>query len=193
MATLMNKKNSENSRRRAASARPPAALSLADYLPYHLTVTSDLVGDELARRLQEATGLNQTEWRVMAVIGSFGPMSTRNVAAYTTINKVRVSRALSRLVDMGYVMRESDPHDQRLLKLGFSAQGRKVYAVIAAEAAAWESQLLEPFSNGELALLGRLLARLRRRVAECTPAEARPHTVVPDALGVMSETLKRPA
>ncbi len=101
------------------------SLRLGRFLPYHLAITADIVSGELAATLHQVTKLSMTEWRIMAVIGSFAPLSTKTVAAYTTVNKVRVSRAVSRLVQLGYVTRAIDPVDNRLLKLDFSAKGRR--------------------------------------------------------------------
>jgi len=176
-------------KRTTAGAEPEQAntdwepLRLGRYLPYHLAITADIVSGELAATLHELTKLSMTEWRIMAVIGSFAPLSTKTVAAYTTINKVRVSRAVSRLVQLGYVTREVDPVDNRLLKLGFSRKGSAIFDVISEQAINWENALLEPFSPEEINLLSEILARLRARVGEIAPVRRRARARLPDELG----------
>ncbi|MCO5100927.1 MAG: MarR family transcriptional regulator [Burkholderiaceae bacterium] len=158
------------------------ALRLDQFLPYHLAITADIVSGELAATLHQVTELSMTEWRIMAVIGSFAPLSTKTVAAYTTVNKVRVSRAVSRLVQIGYVTRALDPADNRLLKLDFSPKGKAIFEVISAEATAWEGALLESFSDEEIDVLVRVLTRLRARVGELAPARRKAKVKLPDKL-----------
>jgi len=173
-------------RERAASARPGArreSFNLGRYLPYHLAITADIVSGEVAAILRESTGLSMTEWRVMAVIGSFAPLSTKTVAAYTTINKVRVSRAVSRLVQLGYVRRARDPFDNRLLKLDFSPKGDALFDAISKSTLAWEKGLLAPFSAEEIEFATDLLARIRARVVELAPSQRKLAAASPDEMG----------
>lgn len=173
-------------RERTSSAEAGAreeALHLGRYFPYHLAITADIVSGELAATLRQSTGLSMTEWRVMAVIGSFAPLSTKTVAAYTTINKVRVSRAVSRLVQLGYVKREIDPLDNRLLRLDFSPKGSALFNAISEQAIAWERALLESFSDEEVDFAIALLARLRARVVELAPSRRKSTARSPDELG----------
>jgi len=180
-------------RERAGSAEAGAReelLHLGKYFPYHLAITADIVSGELAAILHQSTRLSMTEWRVMAVIGSFAPLSTKTVAAYTTINKVRVSRAVSRLAQLGYVKREIDPMDNRLLRLDFSPKGRALFDAIGKQAIAWEKALLESFSDEEIGLVVALLARLRARVVELAPLRRKSRAGSPDELGGLLSTCR---
>ncbi|MBW7925516.1 MAG: MarR family transcriptional regulator [Burkholderiaceae bacterium] len=177
--------------RSSAGDRNRESLRLGRFFPYHLAITADIVSGELAAALHHATKLSMTEWRIMAVIGSFAPLSTKTVAAYTTINKVRVSRAVSRLVQLGYVTREIDPVDNRLLKLDFSTRGRAIFDVISSVATAWEDALLESFSDKEIDTIVGALARLRARVGELAPARRKAKARLPDELGAPMLTRSR--
>ena len=49
-----------------------AKLTLAEFLPYQLSITSNAVSDLIARSYQGRFGLKIPEWRVMAVLGEAG-------------------------------------------------------------------------------------------------------------------------
>ena len=84
------------------------ALILEDYLPYRLSVLSNTVSRALARLYEQRFGLTVAEWRIMAVLARFGPLSANAVCDRTAMDKVQVSRAVARAVDGGLVDRGID-------------------------------------------------------------------------------------
>jgi DNA-binding MarR family transcriptional regulator len=154
--------------RRTAASRK---WRLSEYFPYHLSFTSELMSMEQSRVLHEATGLTMSEWRVMSVLGSFQPLSTNMVVSYTTMNKVAVSRAVSSLVERGYIERGVNEEDGRLLRLEFSESGRVAFKKMAALVSTWSASLLETLTAEELRLFKRLLGKLRIRMREMSPVD----------------------
>ena len=59
----------------------PEILHLEAFLPYRLSVASNLVSRASARRYQSAFGLSIPEWRVIAVLGRFAPASPWKLAS----------------------------------------------------------------------------------------------------------------
>lgn len=145
------------------SARPPghAPLELEKFIPYRLSVLSNTVSQAIAADYQEQHDLSVTEWRVMAVLGRFDGLSAREVAARTAMDKVAVSRALSRLVGAGRVRRRTDPDDRRRAVLDLTAAGWQVHDAIAPMARRRERELLEKLSAEERRWLLRILDRLQ--------------------------------
>ena len=70
---------------------------LEDFLPYRLSVAANRVSRRFADRYGAAFGLSIPEWRVMAVLGRFGRLPGREIAACTAMDKVKVSRAVQGL------------------------------------------------------------------------------------------------
>ena len=135
----------------------PCAFDLADFLPYRLSVVTNRVSQAFASRYQAAWGLTIPEWRVLAVVGSFAPLSAAAVCEKTAMDKVKVSRAVARLVRRGLLTRHRDSQDQRVRLLGLGPQGRVVYEGIVPMARAIEGVLTGALSPGERsALLGTL-------------------------------------
>jgi DNA-binding MarR family transcriptional regulator len=140
------------------------ALKLSEFFPYHLSFAAELMSAEIAALMEEKTGLSMTQWRVMAVIGTFSPISTREVAAYTTMNKVAVSRAVASLVDMNLLVCRQDMTDNRLVAISFTPKGQKAFKLIGREATLWASELLSGFSLEEIATVRSFLGRLQGKL-----------------------------
>jgi DNA-binding MarR family transcriptional regulator len=154
-------------RRRGAAAEAEGAaagrLALERFVPYRLSVLANTVSRDVARIYDARFGLSVPEWRVMAVLGRFEPLAANAVAARTAMDKVRVSRAVARLLRAGLVARATDRHDRRRSVLRLSARGLAIYAAIVPLALAVEAKLLAALRPAERAALDRLLAKLQAR------------------------------
>ncbi len=140
--------------------------ALEHFLPYRLSVLTNTISGGIARLYAERFGLAIAEWRVMAVLDRFGPLSANQVCRRTAMDKVRVSRAVARLVARGLVARRADPHDRRRALLRLAPPGRTIHHQIVPLARAREARLLDALSADERAALDRLLAKLQARADE---------------------------
>ncbi|MCK8785289.1 MarR family winged helix-turn-helix transcriptional regulator [Roseomonas sp. NAR14] len=140
-------------------------LRLADFLPYRLSVVTESVSRAFADRYEAEFGLGIPEWRVMAVLGEGEPLSTQSVIVRTEMDRVKVSRAVIRLVDKGLVSRSAHPEDQRAHMLALSPAGEALYRRIVPRACGLQAALAETLSEAELAALDRILTKLHRRAA----------------------------
>ena len=62
--------------------------------PYRLSLLSNTVSNAIARSTAISSGLKHSrKWRVMAVLGRFGPLTASEVGERTAMDKVSVSRA----------------------------------------------------------------------------------------------------
>ncbi len=102
----------------------------------------------------------------MAVLDRFGPLSANQVCRHTAMDKVRVSRAVARLVARNLLARRADPHDRRRAVLRLAAGGRAIHHRIVPLARARESRLLDALNADERAALDCLLAKLQTRADE---------------------------
>lgn len=139
---------------------------LNHFLPYRLSVTTNRVSRALARRYSEEFGLSIPEWRVMAVLGSYAPLSSNRICRLTEMDKAKVSRAVTRLVSAGLLARKPGRDDQRLIELSFTRKGRAAYEAIVPLAREMERELTDALAPGERKTLDRLLAKLYARAAE---------------------------
>ncbi len=142
---------------------PAGRLDLERFVPYRLSVLSNTISGAIAREYAARFSLTISEWRVMAVLGRFAPLTSGDVAARTAMDKVRVSRAVARLDRSGHIHRRRDPGDRRRGLLRLSGKGEKIYRQIVPLALARERDLLAALSTSERQHLDRLLTTLQER------------------------------
>ncbi len=136
---------------------PQSELDLEHFLPYRLSVLSNLVSSAIASIYAERYALGMTEWRVLAVIGPSPGLTASEVVERTAMDKVAVSRAVDRLVKSERISRREDSNDRRRSRLRLTRQGRAVYAQVVPAALALEQRLLCSLSPADRQELDRLL------------------------------------
>ncbi len=132
------------------------------YLPYHLTFPVGAISRVLAEAMYSRFGLKSAHWRIMSLLGSQGPVSTRDLASYLSTEKSAISRATTELISRGYVLRVLHPLDRRLLMLHFSPKGKRLFEQMSAVALDYEDALLRQVSKEEIAQLDATLGKLHR-------------------------------
>jgi DNA-binding MarR family transcriptional regulator len=141
-------------------------LHLDRFIPYRLSVLTNTVSMLIARAYEEEFGLSIPEWRVIAVLARYPDLSAVEVAERTAMDKVAVSRAVSRLLARRRITRGYDEGDQRRSILRLSASGQSVYRKVAPLALRYEEELLDALSTGERRVLDQLIGRLTERARE---------------------------
>lgn len=144
-----------------------AALDLERRLSYRFSILSTRIMRSVAGMYGPKYGLLPSGWKAMAAIGRYAPVSAKEVCAHTTVEPDKVTRAVDRLVELGYVRREQDAADRRRVALSLSSEGRKVYEDIERATRIVELALLDALSMPERRTLGRILAKLEGRAHEC--------------------------
>lgn len=140
-------------------------LRLEDFLPYRLAVLSNTVSTTVARAYDKRFSVSIPEWRVIAVLGRFPGLSAVEVAERTLMDKVAVSRAVTKLIKNGRIDREFADADKRRSILNLSEDGKKLHDEIAQLALQFERDLLHGFSEEEMANLNSIMERLLARAS----------------------------
>ena len=135
-------------------------LELERFLPYKLSVLSNRLSNAIARSYETRFQLSVTEWRVIAVLGRFRGLSANEVAERTAMDKVAVSRAVARLLERGFIKRETHGDDRRRSVLALSAAGFEVYETIAPLVIEITRKLMSVLSEEEEQMLETLILRL---------------------------------
>lgn len=141
-----------------------ADFTLAEFLPYQLSVTSNAVSRAVAAGTgyESRFGLNAAEWRVLAVVTAAGSPTQAELIAATGMDKMMISRAVTALHGRGLIDRERDRGDRRTSRLSVTTAGQTVHDVVAPQALEVEAQLLDVLSPAETGALRQALAKLRR-------------------------------
>lgn len=143
---------------------PTDPLLLERFLPYRLSVLSNLVSSRIAAHYSERFGLGIPEWRVLAVLAQEPGLSAAEVAERTAMDKVAVSRAVAALQRTGRLERAMDASDRRRSRLRLSAAGAEVYRQVVPVARRLERDLLDALAPDDRAALDRILRALQSKV-----------------------------
>ena len=141
-------------------------LILENFLPYRLSILSHTVSTTIAQVYEKRFGLSIPEWRVIAILGRFPGLSAVEVADRTFLDKVAVSRAVSKLIKNGRIDRQFADADRRRSILNLSEEGRRVHDEIAPLALDFERELLAGLDDEERSALDGTMKRLMERARE---------------------------
>ena len=143
----------------------PAPLDLERFLPFRLSVLANRLTRAVARVYMHRFHLSAPEWRTMAVLGLYGAMSANSVVERTAMDKVRVRRAVARLLTANRITRRTDTEDRRRAILDLTSKGRADYEQIVPMVLAVESELLSELDGAERVTLERIMRKLEARTA----------------------------
>lgn len=148
-------------------------LKLESFLPYRLSVLSNRVSSTIAALYADRFSLTIPEWRVIAVLGRFPGLSAAELVQRTEMDKVAISRAVSKLLKTDRIRRQVLSNDRRRSRLELSKAGQKVYQQIVPLARSYEEGLLSALNERERGVLDNLLDALLTRSLEMKEIESR--------------------
>ncbi len=137
-----------------------AAKLADDALVYRLLRLVNLLAKPFPTRYGTRYRLSLQEWRIMMALAAHPGVTATQLADWTGVHVMNVSRGVARLVRMGRVLREIDPTDRRRAMLRLSPSGRALFRRIAPGAQAREDVVRDALSEQEMATLRRMLDRL---------------------------------
>ena len=138
-------------------------LELENFLPYRLAILSHTVSTTIAHVYDKRFGLSIPEWRFKAILGRYPGLSAVEVADRTRMDKVAVSRAVTKLIKNGRIDRQFADADRRRSILNLSEEGRRVHDEVAPLALQFESELLAGLDEDERVALNSIMDRLMSR------------------------------
>ena len=143
--------------------------ALERFVPFRLSILANRMTRAVASVYARRFNVSAPEWRTLAVLGRFGAMTANSVVERTAMDKVRVSRAVTRLLELGYITRRTDPLDRRRAILDLTASGNNVYRQIVPRALAVERELLQALDADERTAFEAAISKLESRVAGVAP------------------------
>ncbi len=146
------------------TAKSNRELVLEEFLPYTLSILSNLVSREISAIYADRHMLSIPEWRVMAILGRFPGSSAVDIAERTLLDKVAVSRAVAKLLSSGRIQRSVATTDKRRSVLHLSPEGIAIYLEVAPLALEFEEQLLEGLNDQDLSTFRDMTQQLLDRV-----------------------------
>lgn len=150
-------------------AASPDVATIRDLLSYRIHRLANALSRGAALRYRRDFNVSLMEWRILALLGGFAPMTLRDLAKESGLDKAQASRAVKALVERGLVERASGLADAREVALRLSPDGQRVEAGLMGAARAREAAFRAALPPGTLALLEdavRLLHAEARRQAD---------------------------
>ena len=138
-------------------------LHLEHFVPYRLSVLTNIVSMSIAEAYEREFGLSIPQWRVIAVLARYPGLSAIEVAERWAFDMVAVSRAVQGLLADRRLVRAYDSGDRRRTRLRLSTAGQSVYTRVAPLALSYEKKLLGALSATDRRALDRLVGRLIER------------------------------
>lgn len=117
------------------------------YLPFRLTVVAARLSVGLAKLYKTKFDISTAEWRVLLNLGYSGDISVRDIEKRVSLEKSKVSRAATRLESKGYITKEVDADDRRLLKMTLTKKGVDLLGQLIPLAEAYQSELERALGN----------------------------------------------
>lgn len=150
-------------------------IALDHFVPFRLNRLAAEVSRALGRVYGERFGIDIPEWRVIATLGDQERARAQDIAVSTRMHKSMVSRAVNRLMELGWVARSANAKDRREAPLRLTETGQEVYQQLVPIVLDYQDRLLEDLSAGERRMLDRLLDKLEQRLdLPCRPKDRRP-------------------
>lgn len=112
------------------------------FLPYRLNAAASRVSRAFAERYRAEFGLTIPEWRVLVHLHHSGDVSIRDIEARVDMEKSKVSRAATRLEEAGYITKQVNDADRRLLQLRLTPKGRDLVTRVLPVAMRFQAEML---------------------------------------------------
>lgn len=146
---------------RAANPELREKTNLPEHLPYQLVHVSALLSLGVSRLFQARFGLGIREWRVLAILGFYGPSSAADLVGRVAFDKSTISRAIKRLEQDGYIARGPHPSDARRQLIFLTEKGADMHDRIAPVSRMRRRIIESALTEAERRQLGQMLEKLR--------------------------------
>ncbi|TWI89669.1 DNA-binding MarR family transcriptional regulator [Roseibium hamelinense] len=144
-------------------------LELDSFLPYRLNLLAERVSRSFSQIYANQLGIGIPEWRVLAIIGQYGRVTSKEIGIRSTMHKTKVSRAVSALEAKGYVVRAANPLDMRESYLELTASGRQTYTDLVPQALAFSNELMNALTPDQKQVLSDIYDRLLEAADDFKP------------------------
>lgn len=137
------------------------SLILDNFLPYRLSITSNLVSDAIAGTYETLFALRVPDWRLIAVTAENPEgITQQEIGLRTRMDKVTVSRAAISLIDRGLLIRRPNSSDRRSHLLHLTPSGHELYNAVVPKALELERRIFSEFEQEDLTRFAAMLRRI---------------------------------
>lgn len=141
-------------------------MRIESFLPYRLAVVAEALSRQLGAVYAGEHGLTREEWRLLFLIEDAGRIDSLELAGRTSLDKVQVSRAASRLEDKGLILRRIPAEDRRLREYSITDAGQELFRHVFGEVEAKAGAIFKAMPQQDRAALEQGIGALGRAIRE---------------------------
>ena len=130
---------------------------------YRFSILAMLINRSITGAYIRKFGRPAHAWKVLTLLGRFGPMSVTAINQHTTLEMDKLTRILATLADDKLVVRRRSSEDRRVTTVSLSAKGNKVAGDTEQMIARMEREFLTILSRSEREGLYQALDKLQER------------------------------
>jgi DNA-binding MarR family transcriptional regulator len=146
------------------------ALPIDSSLFFKLVRVVNLTARPFVETLSKTYQVSLNEWRVMVVLAAHPGISASELAEFTGLDKMSISRAVAALSRRARLTKKADRDDARRTQLRLNAAGLRLFGTIGRHAKLREAQLLGGVDPTELDQLNRTIDKLIGALSEAEQA-----------------------
>ncbi len=140
--------------------------NLEGFITYRVARLHAAMDRQAADLLKKVSGLRQSEWKILLVLGGVhAALTSKDIARLTKLDPAIISRTLRSLEDDGLVITKRSDVDRRTVNLVLSDSGRAKFEATVPELQARQRALLSALTEEELKITWDILDKLEK-VAE---------------------------
>lgn len=133
---------------------------LKDFLPYLLNQSAEVSSLGFQQIYKDRYGMLRAEWRVLFHLGLYGRMTAGEICDRARMHKTKISRAVQRLAERRYLVRERSADDRRQEFLQLTQAGQAVYDDLLDVAKSYDKDLRAQLTAEEAKILVSVLRKL---------------------------------
>ncbi|WP_265502568.1 MarR family winged helix-turn-helix transcriptional regulator [Paracoccus beibuensis] len=137
-------------------------MRLETFFPYRLAVVAEAFSRKLVEVYGREHGLSREEWRLLFLLEDAGSLDSLQISQRTSLDKVQVSRAASRLEAKGLITRRILTSDRRLRQYAITPAGKELFKKAFAGVAARAEEILAEMTEADSAALQQGIMALDR-------------------------------
>jgi len=154
-----------------SSGKGKIRLDLEERSFYQFSLLATQINRSVAAAYVQKFGRPVHGWKVITLLGRYGPLTASQIAGHTTLEMDKVTRIVDSLLEQGVVTRQQDKADRRRVIISLTAKGRRINNQIEQMIGAMEREFLIVLNPDEREQLYNILDRLRGRANQIFTAK----------------------
>lgn len=135
-------------------------IPLQEMVTFRLSRVNSKLNTQAIRILKKSAGLSLTQWRVMVMIDSLGPLAPSEIARRAAFDKGQLSRCLKGMITSGMLHSESSDSDHRSHVLSLTSAGLELFHRARPHMRKRQLHLVDSLTKAERDMLFHVLDKL---------------------------------